>query len=175
MVEDAGNAPVVSTASFLTPDLQSGCRIISRESGTPPWCCPTDAWIWKPGCAAGARRVKGCSGPGFPPDHRPEGDAPKFARTLCATTGDGGFSRSSPAVAPPRPALLLDRRSFFRRRRGHHCKIRKLKGPDRVRRPGPCHFNKEQTPSQVVIAAATGISRWTFRCLGHTSSEALRL
>jgi hypothetical protein len=37
------------------------------------------------------------------------------------------------------------------------------------------HGGKEQTPSQVVIAAATGLSRWTFRCLGHTSSEALRL
>jgi hypothetical protein len=37
------------------------------------------------------------------------------------------------------------------------------------------YYKKEQTPLQVMIAAATGISRWTFRCLGHTSSEALKL
>ena len=100
------------------------------------------------------------------------------AQVRADTLRDDGRRRLQPFISRRRstPASTsADRRSFFRCRRGHHCKIRKLKGPDRVRRPGPCHFNKEQTPSQVVIAAATGISRWTFRCFGHTSSEALRL
>ena len=176
MVGDAGNAPAVVFRHVLRR------RSYRPVAGSPPekmarrrGAAPRTPGFGDRAALAGARRVKGCSGPGFPPDHRPEGDAPKFARTLCASAGDGGFGRSSPVAAPHRPAPRLDRRTFFRRRRGHHCMNWKLKGPDRVRRPGPCHFNKEQTPSQVVIAAATGISRWTFRCLGHTSSEALKM
>ena len=39
----------------------------------------------------------------------------------------------------------------------------------------PVH-NKERTPSPRRIAGvATGLSRWTFRCFGHTSHEALKL
>lgn len=35
--------------------------------------------------------------------------------------------------------------------------------------------NKEQTPLRLDVSVATGISRWTFRCFGHTSSEALKM
>lgn len=28
------------------------------KTGTPPWCCPRHIWLWRPDCAAGARRVR---------------------------------------------------------------------------------------------------------------------
>jgi hypothetical protein len=35
--------------AFETPHSSLGIR--HWEPGTPPRCCPTDAWIWKSGCA----------------------------------------------------------------------------------------------------------------------------
>ena len=66
-------------------------------------------------------------------------------------------------------------RTIFQPERARPCTKWKLKGAGSITLPAPMWTNKEQTPSQVVIAAATGVSRWTFRCFGHTSSEALRL
>jgi len=40
--------------------------------------------------------------------------------------------------------------------------------------PGPCHFNKEQTPL-ASLRYQPAVSRRLFRCLGHTSSEALKM
>jgi hypothetical protein len=43
-----------------------------------------------------------------------------------------------------------------------------------IRASGPCHFNKEQTPL-ASLRYQPAVSRRLFRCLGHTSSEALKL
>lgn len=51
--------------------------------------------------------------------------------------------------------------------------LNKIKGREH-HAPGPCDFNKEQTPL-AVLRHQPAVSRRLFRCLGHTSSEALKM
>jgi len=51
----------------------------------------------------------------------------------------------------------------------------KLKRAGSVRAPGPCHFNKEQTPPGDLLDPSPRIHGGCFGVLGHTSSEALNM
>src|SRR5690349_20073786 len=76
------------------------------------------------------------------------------------------FLARLPGVAPrtfPRWNILLFKPQP-QNERARSCSLRAL-----------VYYNKEQTPLRLVYSVATGISWWTFRCFGHTSSEALRL
>jgi len=52
---------------------------------------------------------------------------------------------------------------------------RKVKGRERLRAPGPCHFNKEQTPLGDLLDPNPRIHGGCFGVYGHTSCEALGL
>jgi len=54
------------------------------------------------------------------------------------------------------------------------CYERIKKGRERLA-PGPCHFNKEQTPPGDLLDPSPRIHGGCFGVWGHTSSEALKL
>jgi hypothetical protein len=49
------------------------------------------------------------------------------------------------------------------------------KGRERSHTPGPCHFNKEQTPLGDLLDPNPRFHGGSFGVWGHTSSEALRM
>lgn len=158
------------TGTGARPD---GTRI--RKNGTPPWCCPTDAWIWRPGSAGWRAACERMQRTRIPTRSSPRRGRAQVRAMVCEADGDDGVGRSISARLSTHALTLARAADILQTPTRTPLHELENKSPGRFRRPGPCHFNKEQTPSQLVIAAATGISRWTFRCLGHTSSEALRL
>ena len=54
-------------------------------------------------------------------------------------------------------------------------KYREIRRAGSVRAPGPCHFNKEQTPPGDLLDPSPRIHGGCFGVWGHTSSEALNM
>jgi hypothetical protein len=53
--------------------------------------------------------------------------------------------------------------------------LQELKRAGSIAAPGPCHFNKEQTPPGDLFDPSPRIHGGCFGVLGHTSSEALKM
>ena len=69
----------------------------------------------------------------------------------------------APGRAPWQGAILLLNHNHEIKRAGSDCA------------PGPCHFNKEQTPPGDLLDPSPRIHGGCFGVYGHTSSEALKM
>ena len=140
MVESVGNAP---TSTCLQGKCIA-CLPRPRKTGKPPWCCPRQAEFWRLCCTGWcaaywklARRAE--------------------ARRAKDGAVAGGCARTC-SLARSHSAVKSQPRKV---------KGRELRQPGGGPQgpPGPCHFNKEQTPLGILRYQPT-VSRWFFRCLG---------
>lgn len=84
------------------------------KMGTPPWCCPRHIWLWKPDCAAGARRVRAADRVAYPAVIHPD-DACEIPPPCCVSA-ERSVERSGET---PRPARKNPGAGPFFSRSGH--------------------------------------------------------
>src|SRR5206468_3782880 len=72
----------------------------------------------------------------------------------------------APGQAPWRGAILLLNHNRGSLRSPKYVERRlEIKRAGTCFSPGPCHFNKEQTPLAISLRYQPTVSRWFFRCL----------
>lgn len=109
------------------------------KTGTPPWCCPRHIRIWRPDCAAGARRVRAADRVAYPAvirwmTHENPAAALRLRRTERRTLR--GDSPASPEQSGCR--------NIFQPERARPCTKWKLKGAGSSRAPDP-DMDKQRT------------------------------
>jgi hypothetical protein len=143
-------------ALLVCHDPMENCRLeiaVQLTIGAPPWCCPKPAGFWRPRCAS----------------WRTAQSVSAFGRVgLCLLPLVEWCGRRD-----LHPDILRGGEIFC-------CPITAAgnrEGRERLssRAPGPCHFNKEQTPLGDLRKANPRFHGGCFGVLGHTSCEALGL
>src|SRR6058998_3956214 len=176
MVGSAGNAPVRRfRLCFLTPDLQSGSRITSLGIGSGGGSCthggkayeahlnlilPAVKLVESVGNAPTSTCLQGRCIPCLP---RPQeklasrpGAAPgKLSFGDSAAQAGARLNRNWCGCRELHPDILRGGETFWLL--NHSRKESKRAGSNHA--PGPCHFNKEQTPLSILRYQPT-VSRW---------------
>ena len=132
---------------WVPPPYELACRASAllvchdpMKIGKSPWCCPRQAEFWRLCCTS-----------------------------WCAAYWRFGLHLSEKQMCIQEIGAVAGSRTrtcaLARRHSPPKSQPRKLKGQERHCTPGPCHFNKEQTPLATLRYQPT-VSRWFFRCFG---------